>query len=195
MPPGAVLVTPEDSIRCIWELLAMGLSKASGKELAVQDLRGVIARGYRVLGDGDAAKAMQTWKAEGKGAFAKQAQSPTGPILSSVSQQAEYYPSNIDLFFLSVAYDTTLAIVSSAVNKQTGTEFIVYGPRVMQEGRVLMLKRGKQAHNKPIMYTVVASPGSLTLVSTPAALRTAIADSHLPDPYHSPAKRVVVVQS
>ena len=193
VPPNTVIVTPENRVICIWELLARSLSQAGDRQLSPDDLRMAASRGYRLLSNADATKAAETWRAEGKVAMAKSIREATGPTLAAIAKSPEYYPTNIDLYFLSIAYGLTTVIASSAKTRQTGTEFIVYGNGKTQEEeeQVLLLKRGKQFHNKPMLYNVLASPGVLTMRTISQPLQTVIDANRLSNPYHKPIIRAV----
>jgi len=189
VPADAVLITPEKRSACIWELLADTVSANTGQRVTGNDLRKASARGYRVLDSESAEKAAETWRAEGKSHYVKMASPVTGASLAGIVQQAEYYPTNIDLYYLSIAYGLTILVAASHKGTQTGTEYIAYG----QEGnKVVMLKRGKLFINKPMVYMVVASPGGLTLRTVPPALAEVIGANRLSNPFHVQKKKVVV---
>ena len=189
VPPEATLVTPEARAICLWEMLSDVISANTGQQITGKDLRKVAARGYRLLDTEDAKKAAETWRAEGKVSFAKMARPITGASLSGIVQQSDYYPTNIDLYFMSIAYGLSIVIASSRTNEQTGTEYIAYGPK---DGKVVLLKRGKQFLNKPMVYMAVTSAGGLTLRTVLPALATVIDNNRLSNPYHERKKLIKI---
>lgn len=194
VPAGTNMLTPEYRTECIWELLAHSLGQTIGSNLTLQAIRAAVSRGYRQLGDADAAKALETWRAEGKLAIAKGISNPTGPQLAAISAQPDYYPTNIDLFFLSIAYGLTIVVASSAKTHQTGTEFIAYGNASPREGapQVMVLKRGKRHLNKPTLYNLLASPNLFVIRTITPKLQAIIDDNRLSNPYHEAIRKVVL---
>lgn len=192
LPGGATLVTPEARTLCIWELLGDIVSANTEQSVTGKDLRRAAARGYSVLGKEDADKAAETWRVEGKTAMAKMASPITGQSLAGIVRQADYYPTNIDLYYLSFAYGLRIVIVASHKGEQTGTEYIVYGP---QDGKVVLLKRGKQFINKPMVYMAVTSAGGLTLRTILPKLASIIAANRLSNPFHERLKKIKITMS
>jgi len=190
VPPDATLITPEANSLCLWEMLGDVISANTEQRVTGKDLRKAVARGYRLLGEEDAEKAAETWRAEGKIGFANMARPITGASLAGTVHQVDYYPTNIDLYYLSIAYGLSIVIASSHTNKHTGTEYIVYGRK---DSKVVLLKRGKQFRNKPMIYMAVTSPGGLTLRTILPALATVIENNRLPNPYHERQKKINIM--
>lgn len=189
VPAGATLVAPEVRTLCIWELLGDVISANTEQSVTGNDLRRAAARGYSVLSKEDADRAAETWRAEGKTAMAKMASPITGQSLAGIVQQADYYPTNIDLYYLSIAYGLSIVVAASRKGEQTGTEYIVYGP---EGGKVVLLKRGKQFINKPMVYMSVTSAGGLTLRIVPPTLAGVIAANRLSNPFHERKKKIKI---
>lgn len=189
VPAGATLVAPEARTLCVWELLGDVISANTEQSVTGNDLRGAVARGYSVLGKEDADKAAETWRAEGKTGMAKMASPITGQSLAGIVQQADYYPTNIDLYYLSIAYGLSIVVAASRKGEQTGTEYIVYGP---EGGKVVFLKRGKQFINKTMVYMAVTSAGGLTLRIVPPQLAGVIAANRLSNPFHERKKKIKI---
>jgi len=192
VPDGATLVASEARTLCIWELLGDIVSANLEQSVTGNDLRRAAARGYSVLSKKDADKAAETWRAEGKTAMVKMASPITGQSLAGIVQQADYYPTNIDLYYLSIAYGLSIVIAASRKGEQTGTEYIVYGPK---SGKVVLLKRGKQFINKPMVYMAVTSAGGLTLRTIQPALADVIAANRLSNPFHERKKKIKMVMA
>jgi hypothetical protein len=158
----------------------------------MDDIRGAVSRGYGLQSGVEAAITLKTWRAEGKILLAKRASPANGRQLAFISKEPDYYPTNIDLYYLALAYGVTITIVSSANNPQTGSEYITYGEPPLDDTKFILLKRGAQRRNTATPYAIIASPGKLILSIIPSALSESIEANRLNNPNHAPILKVVL---